>query len=378
MAKYRVLIMGLATCLVLGPSTTRAASYSIADIGVANRTAGEVAINDGVETLIGLEREEIDEQPPLIFNDASTAVNVREFFPNGAVLTESGQLYGTVPIDNGESLLRRYEDGTSDDIGTIPVADTRLIGINAGLDYIAVVDFPGNLYSIRGNLESNSFSVLTNLGGDVTFALDINDVGQIVGVSRTGSLANSGQSFEEAFLFDQSGIHGLGTLGGISSLARGINNFGTIVGESQVSVNGPVHAFVYDPVIGMRGIGMPGLNSSAEDINEAGLIGGTAERSPNVWRAALFDEINGVQFLDDLIPADSGWDWLFRVTDINDRGQIAGLGLISGEMHAFLLTPVPEPSALGLLVHCGLLLLAVARRRVRPSGYAKSSASRTA
>ena len=37
--------------------------------------------------------------------------------------------------------------------------------------------------------------------------------------------------------------------------------------------------------------------------------------------------------------ADSGWQMVFA-HDINDAGQIVGQGLIDGEMHAFVLTPV--------------------------------------
>ena len=43
--------------------------------------------------------------------------------------------------------------------------------------------------------------------------------------------------------------------------------------------------------------------------------------------------------MNDLISEASCWE-LLKATDINDTGQIVGQGLLGGELHAFLLTPV--------------------------------------
>jgi hypothetical protein len=60
--------------------------------------------------------------------------------------------------------------------------------------------------------------------------------------------------------------------------------------------------------------------------------------------------------LNDLIPAGSGFT-LEYAQGINDAGQITDIGTIDGAMHAYLLTPVPEPSSLVLAVLGGLVLL---------------------
>ena len=113
----------------------------------------------------------------------------------------------------------------------------------------------------------------------------------------------------------------LGTLGGSSSYAFGINNPGQVIGDSLTS-SGDHHAFLD------TGNSMYDLNSLASNLG--------------------------------------GFSVLSAAFGINDSGQIVGGGLLSnGSSHAFLATPVssksvPEPSnsaALGIL-SLGVLLIA--------------------
>jgi hypothetical protein len=77
-----------------------------------------------------------------------------------------------------------------------------------------------------------------------------------------------------------------------------------------------------------------------------------------------------------MIPANSGWTSLFQATDINNHGQIAGIGTINGEMHAFLMTPVPEPPSLVLTVFALALITprqSFRRRNPEVERYARPS-----
>jgi hypothetical protein len=55
--------------------------------------------------------------------------------------------------------------------------------------------------------------------------------------------------------------------------------------------------------------------------------------------------------LNSLIPPGTGWDLIYAMS-INEAGQIVGAGLFNGgsATHAFLLTPVPEPSVTASLL----------------------------
>jgi probable HAF family extracellular repeat protein len=51
---------------------------------------------------------------------------------------------------------------------------------------------------------------------------------------------------------------------------------------------------------------------------------------------------HGMQDLNALIPANSGWE-LQGAVAINIAGQIVGVGTVNGQQHAFLLTPQCTP-----------------------------------
>lgn len=153
----------------------------------------------------------------------------------------------------------------------------------------------------------------------------INDLGQVVGSRDVDDLTQS-------FITAPGGteLRALGTLGG-STFARDINNGGQVVGTSNVNeprISGP-RAFITGP----DGVGITDLNSLVTFGN----------RLPVTFTEA---------------------------SAINDSGQIAALG---SNGRSYLLTPVPEPAALSMLVAgLGLLVGAVRRRRAITAGLRRS------
>jgi len=88
-----------------------------------------------------------------------------------------------------------------------------------------------------------------------------------------------GGSAYQAFLYDGSSMNNLGTLGGSASWAMAINDSGQVVGNSRTADNS-LHAFLYDDIGGMLDLNdLIALDSGwtlwyANDININGQIVG--------------------------------------------------------------------------------------------------------
>jgi probable HAF family extracellular repeat protein len=198
---------------------------------------------------------------------------------------------------------------------------------------------------------------LGTLGGSSSYATAINNGGQVVGYSPSGGL-------DHGFLWQSGkGMQDIGTLGGACD-ANSINNLGQVVGTSATS-SSHLHAFLWQNGIGMQDLGtLGGLAASAADINDGGLVVGQSLTSSGVEHAFLWQSGIGMQDLNGLIDSSLGWT-LTNASAINLSGQIVGNGQVGGEGHAYLLTPVPEPSTFVLLGIGAVSLLAYRWRQRR-------------
>jgi probable HAF family extracellular repeat protein len=169
---------------------------------------------------------------------------------------------------------------------------------------------------------------LGTLGGISSWAYGINASGQVVGSSYL-----SNNSDQHAFLYDGTTMRDLGTLGGISSWAYGINASGQVVGWSYITPGSPYRrAFLHDGIT-MRNLGTldGGYDSWAEGINASGQVVGGSYSITGYSRAFLYD---GTVMRDLGTLGGSG----SRAYGINARGHVVGISGLSGDAaaHAFL------------------------------------------
>ena len=180
--------------------------------------------------------------------------------------------------------------------------------------------------------------------GMVSYAQDINEVGQIVG---TGALVGTSGS-RRATLWQGGAMINLGTLsGGSQSFGVAINKAGQIVGWADE--DGAIFAdraamWQQDPRTDEWTIvALSHDESRAHDINDFGqVVGETESVDVPQGRATLWD--NGETFdLNELLARNTGWT-LRRAWTINNAGQIAGQGWDAhGNANGFLLTPIARP-----------------------------------
>jgi probable HAF family extracellular repeat protein len=166
-------------------------------------------------------------------------------------------------------------------------------------------------------------------------AYAINDAGQIVGRH------SNGKNIFHAFVLLDGNTTDLRTLGGTNGEALAISKSGTVVGDSDTT-EGSVHGFVFAHSE-LKDLGtLPGFETAsyARGINNSGDIVGESD-SADQKRAFLYTK-NQLVELDRLAEnlAEAGFKSLDVAYGINDKGSIVGYGTTSDDLKAaFIAVP---------------------------------------
>lgn len=196
-----------------------------------------------------------------------------------------------------------------------------------------------------------------------SFAYDVSESGIVVGTAH-GSILNETENWYQALRWDGDQLTVLRAGPGAATLAVGVNDLGSVVGNaynpyaasknSAVRWDGEV-ATLLNPIAGMD-------DSSAFGINNMGLVVGFSNTGAES-RATLWED-NAAIDLTLMLTNGQGWN-LWQATGINNKGQIIGFGAYEGRWAGYLLTPVPEANS-WLMVALGLPVAWATRRLKRP------------
>ncbi|HLX26669.1 MAG TPA: hypothetical protein VKR05_06725 [Candidatus Cybelea sp.] len=210
-------------------------------------------------------------------------------------------------------------------------------------------------------------------------ATEINDRGDVVGISGICDQAVGRFTARHAVMWHGNKPVDLGSLGGVAwNTPMAINDRGVIVGFSDLtgdSTGTPnFHAFLWTKKTGMQDLGtLPGdTYSEALGVNEAGQVVGESFSASSarafIWQNGTMTDLNT------LIPPSSGL-YLLYANDVNDQGDIAGGACVvvsdacSSSQPAYVATPTGSAARVSRAVKKPALppaLLRLLHRRAIP------------
>ena len=270
---------------------------------------------------------------------------------NAKSINDSGQIAGTGGNSDGMTRAVVWQNDSATELGAYPgtsTAESRAYGINDAGDVVGYSFWydTGDFYWLATLWKSGKIYALgpvEPIPARQSEALDINNFGQAVGWSTVNHVS-------QAALWQDGLTTTLPMPGGSPGEAHSINDAGQIVGWFSPYTDN-IHAFIWE---NGRSTDLGTFGNSltyAEAINNRGQVVGYSQGEngcrPFIWEGGSLVDLN------DLVSSESNW-LLETAMDINDAGQIIGAGRNpAGQVEAFLLTPVPEPSSLLALI-CGL------------------------
>jgi probable HAF family extracellular repeat protein len=208
-------------------------------------------------------------------------------FSQAAAVNGAGQVVGRASVPDGQANQGAFlwtAAGGLTYLGSLGPRGSFAVDINeSGQVAGSSIIFNTNafLWTTSGGIMN-----LGTLGNAYSVATAINNAGQIVGYSPSG-----GGISDHAFMWTRTtGIFDLGTLGGGLSSASAVNDAGQVVGSALAPGGGHDHAFLWTAADGMIDLGtLGGLTSEAVQVNRTGQVVGRSATADGNEHAALWE-----------------------------------------------------------------------------------------
>lgn len=302
---------------------------------------------------------------------------------SAAAINDSGQVVGYANNADGNSRAFSWVGGVMSDLGTLGGNNSRAYGLNNEGKVVGTAEYPEGTIGELGIAFSYADGSMQGLGYLPTREFDersrglaVNSHGQIVGASSATDFGPP-EHPEHAFLYSEGSMLDLGTLGGLYSAARSINEGGIIVGQASTTLDPDgightiPHAFLYvgGMMIDLGALGDALTLSDARDVNNLGQVVGSFGYGGSGSQRAFLYQGGSLADITSLLDPLAGWI-VTEAAAINDLQQIAGTACRGDQCYAVRLdlapVDVPEPG-MWMLMATGLAMLGYMRpgRRTR-------------
>ena len=314
---------------------SQAKFYSILDLGTLGGTSSSgAAVNDSGQ-VAGTSKTATGIDHAFLFDGAvmRDLGALLDSPSNGNAINNAGQVAGTYNAGSPRIKAFLFDGNAMRDVGVSGYSSS-----GAGMNAQGYVVGSAVIYDTQDTPHPYVFNGITSSiaarlpGASYGYALDINDRGTFIGYGDTHS-----------FVIPNGAVHILlngsdaGALPGSTyAVGTSINNLNQFTGSSNLPGNISHALFNNGTQLIDIGALLGNQSSGGTSINDLGEIIGYATNGPFLYAGGQMFSLSSL--------VKGGQDWqLQSVNSISNTGFIAGTGMIHGQQHAFLLTPVPSP-----------------------------------